>query len=130
MGSTLSHHILHNPSLQKDTIISQIINGARSFFCSRLEVAYLHSLHIMHRDIKPSNILILETPSIQAKLCDFGCSKQIAGSIENHRSTPLVTSRFYRYSNTIRLICRAPELLMGATRYGYAIDIWSLGCGT
>ncbi|KAK8823336.1 hypothetical protein WA577_002257 [Blastocystis sp. JDR] len=108
VGSTLSHHILHSPSLPKDILIPQIIN----------EVAYLHSLHIMHRDIKPSNILLLEKPSMQAKLCDFGCSKQIVGSIENHRSTPLVTSRFYR----------APELLMGATRYGFAIDIWSLGC--
>ncbi|KAK8813475.1 hypothetical protein WA556_000053 [Blastocystis sp. ATCC 50177/Nand II] len=108
VGSTLSHHILHNLSLPKDILIPQIIN----------EVAYLHSLHIMHRDIKPSNILLLEKPSMQAKLCDFGCSKQIVGSIENHRSTPLVTSRFYR----------APELLMGATRYGYAIDVWSLGC--
>lgn len=84
----------------------------------------------MHRDIKPSNILLLEKPSMQAKLCDFGCSKQIVGSIENHRSTPLVTSRFYRYRHILGLTCRAPELLMGATRYGFAIDIWSLGCGT
>ena len=84
----------------------------------------------MHRDIKPSNILLLEKPSMQAKLCDFGCSKQIVGSIENHRSTPLVTSRFYRCTLIAGLMRRAPELLMGATRYGYAIDVWSLGCGT
>lgn len=91
-------------------------------------MSFLHSHQIIHRDLKPSNILL--SADSKAKLCDFGCSKRIEGSMENHRSTPLVTSRFYRLANHACLMSRAPELLMGATRYGTAIDIWSLGCGT
>lgn len=26
------------------------------------------------------------------------------------------------------MICRAPELLMGARRYTAAVDVWSVGC--
>lgn len=77
----------------KLNFIEQIITGLFHTTKLTIEVAFLHQHHIIHRDLKPSNILVKNN---KLKLCDFGCSKQIIGSEENHHSTPLVTSRFYR----------------------------------
>jgi glycogen synthase kinase 3 beta len=77
-------------------------------------LAYLHSKRICHRDIKPANIL-LHPPTCVLKLCDFGSAKFVK---PNEPSISYITSRPYR----------APELILGATQYDGAIDMWSAGC--
>ena len=61
-------------------------------------------LQIIHRDIKPENVLISSLGVV--KLCDFGFARPLAGPGEN--CTDYVATRWYR----------APELLVGDTRYG------------
>ncbi|EDO07924.1 protein kinase domain containing protein [Babesia bovis T2Bo] len=77
-------------------------------------LGYLHAVGVCHRDLKPHNLLVdLETNVL--KLCDFGSAKKLrAGEM----SVAYICSRFYR----------APELMLGATEYTTAIDIWSIGC--
>lgn len=77
-------------------------------------LAYLHAKKICHRDIKPLNIL-LHPSNCHLKLCDFGSAKFIK---TNEQSISYITSRPYR----------APELILGASHYDGAIDIWSAGC--
>jgi glycogen synthase kinase 3 beta len=77
-------------------------------------LAYLHAKRICHRDIKPANILIHSSTCV-LKLCDFGSAKLVK---TNEPSISYITSRPYR----------APELILGATRYDGAIDVWSAGC--
>jgi serine/threonine protein kinase len=77
-------------------------------------LAYLHAKKICHRDIKPANIL-LHSSNCHLKLCDFGSAKFIR---PNEPSISYITSRNYR----------APELILGNTRYDGAIDLWSAGC--
>ena len=77
-------------------------------------LAYLHAKKICHRDIKPANILLHPSTCVM-KLCDFGSAKFIKG---NEPSISYITSRPYR----------APELILGSTRYDGSIDIWSAGC--
>ncbi|KAK8805024.1 hypothetical protein WA171_006989, partial [Blastocystis sp. BT1] len=107
VGLSLSTCLTQSHTFSKLDLIRSLIQ----------ELHFLHSNNIVHRDLKPSNIL-MDLSRKHIKFCDFGCSKRILGNPDSHRSTPLVTSRFYR----------APELLMGATHYAFAIDIWSLGC--
>ena len=76
-------------------------------------ISYLHENWIMHRDLKMSNILV--TNSGELKICDFGLARQFGGP---GKYTQLVVTLWYR----------APELLLGATVYGAAVDVWSLGC--
>ena len=76
-------------------------------------MANIHRHNIAHRDLKPENILLNSEGSV--KICDFGCSKVIDLQGVN---TPYVMSRNYR----------APELIMGITKYSIAVDIWSVGC--
>ncbi|KAH9399895.1 Cyclin-dependent kinase 20 [Tyrophagus putrescentiae] len=83
-------------------------------------VAYLHSNGIIHRDLKPANLLI-DWEGI-LKIADFGQARAIDIGLEvNGRRSELtyqVCTRWYR----------APELLYGATNYGYDVDLWSVGC--
>ncbi|KAK9235793.1 kinase-like domain-containing protein [Lipomyces kononenkoae] len=79
-------------------------------------LAYLHKRGVLHRDIKASNILL--SNSGQLKLADFG----LARFYNKHKSTLDYTNR------VITLWYRPPELLLGATVYDAAVDIWGAGC--
>lgn len=91
-------------SLHKISYIKQIL----------LAVKHLHDKGFIHRDIKPPNVLV--TRDNKVKLTDFGLTRQIDAKC--HGMSPKV----------VTLIYRAPELLLGETKYTKSIDIWSLGC--
>jgi len=76
---------------------------------------YLHRRGVLHRDIKAANILISNTG--QLKLADFGLARFFA---KRHQLD---------YTNRVITIWyRSPELLLGETQYGPAVDIWSAAC--
>eukprot|EP00182_Erythrolobus_australicus_P006755 CAMPEP_0185833762 /NCGR_PEP_ID=MMETSP1353-20130828/3417_1 /TAXON_ID=1077150 /ORGANISM="Erythrolobus australicus, Strain CCMP3124" /LENGTH=366 /DNA_ID=CAMNT_0028532089 /DNA_START=39 /DNA_END=1139 /DNA_ORIENTATION=+ len=77
-------------------------------------LAYVHARGICHRDVKPQNLL-LDPARHVLKLCDFGSAKTLEADEPN---ISYICSRYYR----------APELILGATRYTTAIDLWSAGC--
>ncbi|KAJ0086467.1 hypothetical protein Patl1_07628 [Pistacia atlantica] len=76
---------------------------------------HCHSRGVLHRDIKGSNLLINNDGVL--KIGDFG----LATLLEPDQNQPLT-------SRVVTLWYRAPELLLGATEYGPAIDLWSAGC--
>ncbi|EOA39920.1 hypothetical protein CARUB_v10008607mg [Capsella rubella] len=76
---------------------------------------HCHSRGILHRDIKGSNLLINNDGVL--KIGDFG----LASFYHPDQDQPLT-------SRVVTLWYRAPELLLGSTAYGPAIDLWSVGC--
>ncbi|KAL0320669.1 UNVERIFIED_CONTAM: putative serine/threonine-protein kinase [Sesamum radiatum] len=76
---------------------------------------HCHSCGVLHRDIKGSNLLIDNNGIL--KIADFG----LASFYDPHQSQPLT-------SRVVTLWYRPPELLLGATYYGTAVDLWSTGC--
>ena len=102
---------------------------------------FLHTAQLLHRDLKPSNLLL--SSDCYVKLADFGLARSVAQLNEmNERKkkmeaeqggasfsaggfqgssailTDYVATRWYR----------APEILLGSTRYTYGVDMWSAGC--
>tara|TARA_B110000977_G_scaffold119801_2_gene154359 strand:+ start:18692 stop:20716 length:2025 start_codon:yes stop_codon:yes gene_type:complete len=77
-------------------------------------VGYMHDNWTLHRDLKTSNILVNNKG--QLKICDFGLARHYGDPLGAY--TAMVVTLWYR----------APELLLGQTIYGPAIDVWSLGC--
>ena len=72
---------------------------------------YMHSMFVAHRDIKPQNItLIVDGPSIQLKLIDFGLSMSIPGpncmDRDMYRSTTC-TLAFASWRQHFRHVCSA-----------------------
>lgn len=76
---------------------------------------YLHRRGVLHRDIKAANILV--SSDGQLKIADFGLARFYA------------KRRQLDYTNRVITIWyRSPELLLGETQYGPAVDIWSAAC--
>ena len=74
----------------------------------------MHSANVIHRDLKPSNLLV--NKNCDLKICDFGLSRGF--DFEQENKTEYVVTRWYR----------APEVILQASEYTKAIDIWSVGC--
>ncbi|OIV92406.1 hypothetical protein TanjilG_23006 [Lupinus angustifolius] len=76
---------------------------------------HCHACGVLHRDIKGSNLLIDNNGIL--KIADFG----LASFYDPNQTQPLT-------SRVVTLWYRPPELLLGATYYGTAVDLWSTGC--
>ena len=87
------------------TLLHQLTSG----------VAHLHANWILHRDLKTSNLLLNNRGVL--KIADFGMARY-TGDPPPSKLTQLVVTLWYR----------APELLLGAEKYGPEIDMWSVGC--
>jgi serine/threonine protein kinase len=82
-------------------------------------LAYLHSRSpaIIHRDLKPSNILLHEeNGQLIPKICDFGISKELQGTISQTATAALGTIDYM-----------SPEQIEGKAA-SPATDLWALGC--
>jgi len=79
-------------------------------------IDYCHQHDVIHRDVKPENLLINPVDNA-LRLCDFGFARFMSGNPDSPL-TDYVATRWYR----------APELLLGSTKYGKDVDIWALGC--
>lgn len=77
---------------------------------------YLHSAGVVHRDLKPANILV--NKNCDLKICDFGLSRGFNEDEDDPNLTDYVVTRWYR----------APEVVLMASEYTKAIDVWSVGC--
>jgi len=94
--------------IHKQYIVYQLLKGLK----------YIHSVNILHRDLKPSNLLL--NSDCFLKVADFGLARSV-GSLQEETNTVLtdyVATRWYR----------APEILLGSTRYTKGVDMWSVGC--
>ncbi|KAJ0231551.1 Protein kinase superfamily protein [Hirschfeldia incana] len=80
-----------------------------------LGLEHCHSCGVLHRDIKGSNLLLDRDNNL--KIGDFGLS-----TFHQRRKQQPLTSR------VVTLWYRPPDLLLGATDYGVAVDLWSTGC--
>lgn len=98
--------------LHKQAILYQLLK------CLKM----LHSAGLVHRDLKPSNILI--DSKCRIKLADFGLARSMGEggvAVNNGKDgmmTDYVATRWYR----------APEILLGSSRYTLGVDMWSTGC--
>ncbi|XP_020091990.1 cyclin-dependent kinase F-4-like isoform X1 [Ananas comosus] len=74
-------------------------------------LVHMHQRGYFHRDLKPENLLITKDV---IKLADFGLAREISSEPPY---TEYVSTRWYR----------APEVLLQASIYNSAVDMWAMG---
>ncbi|XP_048209032.1 cyclin-dependent kinase-like 4 isoform X2 [Perognathus longimembris pacificus] len=104
---TLLNELERNPNGVADGVIKSVL------WQTLQALNFCHKHNCIHRDVKPENILITKQGII--KICDFGFARIL---IPGDAYTDYVATRWYR----------APELLVGDTKYGSSVDIWAIGC--
>jgi serine/threonine protein kinase len=83
--------------------------------------SFCHRRGVYHRNLKPKHLLIhipdgQDLDSASLKLADFALVRRCS-----------VPQRTYT-SKVVTLWYRAPEILMGVSKYSNRIDVWSVGC--
>uniref|UniRef100_A0A7N0ULN5 Protein kinase domain-containing protein n=1 Tax=Kalanchoe fedtschenkoi TaxID=63787 RepID=A0A7N0ULN5_KALFE len=78
-------------------------------------VEFIHAHGVLHRDLKPHNIL-MDRATTTLKIADLGLAR--AFNLPMKKYTHEILTLWYR----------APEILLGATHYSTAVDMWSVGC--
>ncbi|XP_028193650.1 probable serine/threonine-protein kinase At1g54610 isoform X2 [Glycine soja] len=105
LAGLASHPKLKFTEAQVKCYMQQLLQG----------LDHCHNCGVLHRDIKGSNLLIDNNGIL--KIADFG----LASVFDPNQTQPLT-------SRVVTLWYRPPELLLGATYYGTAVDLWSTGC--
>ncbi|KAJ3672595.1 hypothetical protein LUZ60_007316 [Juncus effusus] len=82
-------------------------------FCFQVfqALAHMHQRGYFHRDLKPENLLVTKDV---IKVADFGLARE---TTSNPPYTEYVSTRWYR----------APEVLLQASFYNSAVDMWAMG---
>ena len=84
----------------------------------------LHYLHeearVVHRDLKPCNLLVNSRGVLH--IADFGLARALHDDKGGGDVPPPMSG------HTVTMWYRAPEVFLGSTSYGTAIDLWSAGC--
>ncbi|EGZ22109.1 hypothetical protein PHYSODRAFT_557863 [Phytophthora sojae] len=90
-----------------------------------LGVQELHARGVLHRDLKPNNLLLSKTQRV-AKITDFG----MATIVEDGGDTDAddAAQKPKRSVQVVTRAYRAPEIFFGEERYGFEVDVWSVGC--
>ncbi|KAI1435973.1 Pkinase-domain-containing protein [Xylaria sp. CBS 124048] len=101
----LNHPTYKLDAAQKKHLTMQLFGG----------LDYLHKRGVLHRDIKAANILVSNEGIL--KLADFGLARFFAKRDQQNYTNRVITIWY-----------RPPELLLGETQYGAAVDIWSAAC--
>ena len=85
-------------------------------------VAHMHERNVVHRDLKLENLILDErrvkegAPDLMVKIIDFGFSKVVLDGDDSALQTVCGSPQYV-----------APEILMKASPYTKAVDLWSLG---
>ncbi|XP_042512814.1 mitogen-activated protein kinase kinase kinase 17-like [Macadamia integrifolia] len=93
--------------------------------CTRCIVSaltYVHGMGFVHCDVKGKNVLLGSgpTPSVAAKLADFGSAKRFYSEKEEEENERMILPRGSP-------LWMAPEVIRGE-KQGPESDVWSLGC--
>ena len=102
------------------TVLAQIVDA----------LAHLHrrDVGVAHRDVKPANVLVVNGV---VKLADLGLGKRVdegnAPSEQNEKHAPAALADGGMRSKVGTPYYVAPEIVRGDV-YGFASDVWSLGC--
>lgn len=94
-------------SMDKETVKSYL-------YQILVAILFCHKRRVLHRDLKPQNLLIGNNGVI--KVADFGLGRAFG-----------VPVRAYTHE-VVTLWYRAPEILLGSSRYSCPVDVWSIGC--
>ncbi|CAM8924576.1 unnamed protein product [Rhodiola kirilowii] len=78
-------------------------------------VDHCHSHGVLHRDLKPQNLLVDKKKGL-LKIADLGLGRAFTVPLKSY--THEIVTLWYR----------APEVLLGDTKYATGVDMWSVGC--